>query len=363
MTSRALVPGALLCVTLLAGCTPTSPETTPTSHPTSTATTSATATATPVAEASAPTPRFALTCSDLGLPAAGTFTSAVTPRDPIALYAGAVGSLPRLTPIQAMGGLLCEVSNGVPHATVVGSAPGYAGVLLSILPRATDQWSRYAATYGIAGTRGFFCNDSTCTGDELVGEYWLSAAGDGVADSVALDSYLAAIATMIAALPASTPAWTPPATTIPLGSTCADIVSNAAVSAAAGVSVMALSGGGGWSAWAAARAELSAASCFWGVEGTEHGPGSLSSIPGGDWAARSYLLIATVPTAPVSISLVGLGAGDTASLRCSSTQCFLDLVAGGNWIQIAIDEGPDTPSGAENTARAIAEAVLAQLYS
>lgn len=361
MHSRALGSVLLVAVVFLSGCTPTTPEETPTGIPSGT--TPATPSPTPSAEASAPTPRFAITCSDLNLPAAGTFTAAITPQDPIALYAGAVGSLPRLTPIQAIGGLLCDISNGVPHASAAGSAPGYVGVLLSILPRAADQWARYAATYQIAGTRGFVCNDAACTGDELIGEYWLSAEGRGVANGAALDSYLVSIATLIAALPASAPAWTPPATTIRLGSTCADIIPDTDVSAATGVSVVALSGGGGWSAWAAARAEISAASCFWGVDGAEHGPGSLAAIPGGDWAARSYLLIATVPTAPASITLAGLAAGDSASLRCSPSECFLDLVAGGNWIEVTTYEGPDTPRGAETTARAIAEAILAQLYS
>ena len=352
----------LLATILLAGCTTPDPDATASPPSTEAPTVTPTPTATPAP--SGPTPRFDLSCADLVPPSSSAFVSAIEPRDPIATYAAATGSLPRLSSIQAIGGLVCEWSNGVAQASIVGAPSDYAGVLVSILPAATEQWARYATVYGITESRKFYCVDQIayCGDDQIVGEYWLTAEVHGVADNGAVDSALAAMGSLLSGLPASRPVRTPPTGTIPLSSDCTALVALTDVAAAFGLDeVVALRGHGGWSQYAGAEEDLSMPSCSWGAGGEERGPGGIAAVPGGASQGSAYLSVATSPTTATPLQLDELASGDSAWQRCSDSICYVDLIAGGNWIQFRVSA--DQISADLGTATsALAGAVLRTLY-
>lgn len=360
MRLRALAPVLLIATVLLTACT------SPTPAPSATVTSTPTPEPTVTALASEPLPRFDLACDDLVPPPATAFRAPVAPRDPIATYAGATGYLPRLSAIQAIGGLVCEWSNGQPQASVTGANPDYTGIVVSILPDASEQWARYASTYGITGSRDFRCaSTASCGGDELVGEYWLTAEADGVADEAAIDSALAAIASALGNLPASRPIAAPPTGTVPLGADCTSLVGLSEVSAATGLAddLQALYAHGGWSPYAAAEQELLVHHCFWSHWGQEVNIGGAAAIPGGAGLGLHYLEVATAPTTATPLDVDGLAAGDSAWQRCSGSTCFVDVIAGGNWVQFSLDEAAGFPSGMDAAKHAIASAILRTMYA
>ena len=80
----------------------------------------------------------------------GLFGTEVTAIDPIVSELGVGIAIPRRAAILAVGGSVCEWSNGVPMNEQYGVEPDYVGVTISVVPRAAAGWSEYATQYGHA---------------------------------------------------------------------------------------------------------------------------------------------------------------------------------------------------------------------
>jgi len=323
-------------------------------------------------------PRFDLDCAAIaGLTDVGALIDEpLVERDPIAVYASVGADLPRITFVEAMGGINCEWSNGVGHASSTNTPLTYRGVEVSILPDAEEQWARFVSIYGEGESR--YCNSPGsvhCGLDTLVNGYWISATLTGVvsgtvpvSDEVVAEAgaFFDSLATAVAGLGAPATAWTPPSSTIALPADCESFLSAAEVASLVGIGeeLYVMRGHGGWSIWAGARVESGADSCSW-VTADEYSVGSIDWLPAGAWAAEHTLPVTTAPEGPVAVTVDGLAVSDSAYLRCGS-YCTVDLVVGGNWVQIRGFGGSDylaNPMDARDTALTIATAVVSRLYS
>lgn len=335
----AIVVGAALL--LLSGCTPGTP--TPTASPTLEASASPTPAPTPTVEPiSAPEPRIDLTCAELGaaLPLAGSFVEPVTEVSRAETEYGAYPARPEEYIVRSVGGLVCEFSNGQPQSRVLGPSAPYVGVRFHILPEAGTQWDRYVSYYGIAGGRDAYCAaSSNCYLNALGGSTWVDGIVVGAVSDAAGAAVLdAALAAVTAAGSGAAP-WEPPTGTLPLPDDCTAYIDGPTLQAATGVST-ALDPypgfGGGWSLVAGAFAIDGSPQCFWAYEFADAGIGSLDVIRGGEWAwAEAREIVGSAP-----ITVAGLDEGDEAWLRCgpSDAWCVVDLVLGGNWLELHLWE-------------------------
>ena len=96
--------------------------------------------------------------------------------------------------------------------------------------------------------------------------------------------------------------------------------------------------GGGWDQAAAAYTEVSALPCSWVFGNGDLSVGTLRWLPGGGWAARQAAATPSVPQAAQPVALAGLVDQDAAFVRCAENDdgCWLDLVVGGNWVQLSV---------------------------
>lgn len=345
MTQRALVAATLfVLVGALTGCI-TQPQTTPSASPTATAAPSPTATP----EAGAPETRFDLDCDSLASTAAvaAFIGGPIEKQDPLANYSEQSPELPRLTYIEAMGGLVCDWSNGVStFSSSGGSGIPYIGTSIMILPEADTQFAKFETIYGPAS--GVQCSASgpTCGLDTLVNGYWLSVEMHGVIfDDPTSDlppalvlEFFNSVDSLISALGAPAPRWSPPEGTIALGADCELIIPVSDVQSA-----LALTNepsvhkpGGGWSMWAGATVESGGGRCSWSANDEETYYGGLSWLPGGAWAAEKLLPSTTNPSGVTPVAIPDLATSDKAFLRCADddSHCVVDLVIGGNWVQV-----------------------------
>lgn len=362
--SRAVVAGAALL--LLSGCTPGTP--TPTSSPTAEA--SATPAPTPTVEPiSAPEPRLGLTCDALeaALPLAATFSVPVSSVSRAATEFGAYPSMPEEYVVRSLGGLVCEFSNGEPQSVVRGNSTSYVGVRLLVLPDAVAGWERYVDLYDVVGTREVYCfsvgTGSSCTLNALAGTAWVDAEVVGaVTDTAATAVVDAMLAAVSAAGPGAEP-WSPPADTMALPAECSGFIDAAGVMAATGLAgPFEVRGrdGGGWSLRGAAITTDDSPKCMIAFEFADAGIGAISTLVGGEWAAAEAQAI--VGSTPLTVA--GLSADDEAWLRCgpSDAWCVVDLVIGGNWIEVHLwEDEAGAPLDRRTAIQSIAATVVANV--
>lgn len=364
LSRAAVVVGAALL--LLSGCTPGTP--TPTASPTVEA--SASPTPTPTVEPiSAPEPRIDLTCAELGaaLPLAASFIEPVTEVSRAATEYGAYPARPEEYIVRSVGGLVCEFSNGQTQSEVLGSAPAYVGVRIHVLPDPGAQWDRYVDYYSVPGTRDSYCvaesAGSTCYFNGLGGARWVDTVVVGATDDLAGMAVIEAAFSAIATAGTGAGVWAPPTDTLALPDACDAYVSAGQLQASTGLTTPLATyraGGGGWSLRGGAEVIDGSPSCFWAFEFADAGIGTLDVLRGGAWAwAEAQEIVGSAP-----ITVAGLDAGDGAWLRCgpSDAWCVVDLVLGGNWIELHLwEDDPGEPLDRRTAIQSIAATVVANV--
>jgi hypothetical protein len=304
-----------------------------------------------------PASRYGLECGTLLDPAlvSGLFATEVAPIDPILSESGVGIAIPRSSAILAVGGSVCEWSNGVPMNDQYGLEPDYSGLTISVVPRATAGWTEYATQHGMP-TDERQCDATWCWGSAAVGDAWVTAsafAGGGFAGDASDWSSLVdqALAAVEAAGPASPPTMAE-RMTWPTSEDCDAVMPLDAVrsiTATPGAQVMI--GAGGWSEWAEARLNADAWGCGWGIDDMNQAA-RVDWLHDGRWAYLRMLDAGT--SAPIEIA--GLADGDLASVRCDDrfgTSCSVDLAVGRDWYNVSAND--------EATAIALAETLLGRL--
>ncbi len=302
-----------------------------------------------------PASRYGLDCGTLVDPTlvSGLFTTDVAAVDPMLSESGVGIAIPRRSAILAVGGSVCEWSNGVPMNDQYGTEPDYMGVTISVVPRPAAGWSEYATQHGMPAEESE-CGDTWCWASSAVGDAWvtISAYGGG---QLAPSGWQSIVDATVAAVGAAGPAAAttiPERMTLPASEDCDAVIPVDQVRSITGTpDAQAMTGSGGWSEWAEARLHADAWGCGWGVD-------DLSRVARVDWLHQgrwAYLRMLQAGTS-TPIELAGLASGDLASIRCDDrfgTTCAVDLAVGRDWYNVTAND--------EATAIALAEAVLGRL--
>jgi hypothetical protein len=338
----------------LSACTPTiTPP--PTSGSTSTSIAAPTATPTPTAVAPVqPASRFSVGCDDL-FPAASLaplFSHSLTEQT------GAVNARQELDIqlsstfyIQDLGGLSCAWSDGtqIEHGGQV--------AYLSILPITPAVWKHFDETAPVSAgaTKYIFCSggdQNSCEYEGDINGNWVSILLQGIVPTPS--SNTAALPTAVhnlfvsafAKVAAAGPAPTPPVGSVHLPTDPNHIITAAQVKSALGV------GGkvgldcdgesdGPWTIGAQAQRDVTNHDgCFFTAGNTGGGYGFMYWLPGGQWAEQQAQAATPSETA---VTVPGLPAGDSAAeFKDFENDLTLDLVIGGNWVELQVD--PKDPS-------------------
>ena len=306
-----------------------------------------------------PASRYGLDCGTVVDPTlvSGLFTTAVAAVDPIVSESGVGIAIPRRSAILAVGGTVCEWSNGVAMNDQYGVEPDYVGVTIAVVPRAAAGWSEHATQHGMPAEESQ-CDGGWCWASSAVGDAWLTVSAYG-GDELAVDetgwqTLVDAAAAAVGATGPAAPPITPERMTRPGPEDCDAVIPVDQVRSITGTpDAQAMTGSGGWSEWAEARLHADAWGCGWGVD-------DLSQAARVDWLHQgrwAYLRMLHAGTS-TPIQLAGLPSGDVASVRCDDrfgTTCAVDLAVGRDWYNVTAND--------EATAIALAEALLARLTS
>ncbi|TYL54012.1 hypothetical protein [Agromyces mariniharenae] len=303
-----------------------------------------------------PASRYGLDCATLVDPSrvSNLFSTDVAAVDPILSESGVGIAIPRRAAILAVGGTVCEWSNGVAMNDQYGTEPDYVGVTISVVPRPVEGWSEVATQHGMPADERE-CGDTWCWASVPVGDAWVTvaaSAGDLVTDASGWSSLVDAVVASVAAAGPAAPPTIPERTAMPVSEDCEAIIPLDEVrTITATPDAQAMLGAGGWSEWAEARLIADAWGCGWGVD-------DLSRVARVDWLHEgrwAYLRMLQAGTS-TPIQLDGLAAGDAASVRCDDrygTTCAVDLAVGRDWYNVTAND--------ESTAMALAEALVARL--
>jgi len=371
------VAAAAVLVAALTGCTPAHG---PHPAPSGSASTPSALVTGIAADTSAPQPALDLDCTRLfALPAfnAAYGSGILHPVDVLVNEGGISATIPDADVLQTVGGISCYWSNGAPAVSAGGDGTDPVEVTLSVLPNAAAQWARYDAAYGAAG-EGVQCFAPNialnCWSEQLVGTNWVELYMLGVGGDSEAHALAAAIDTAVSSAGPGAAAWTPPSGTTTFGD-CTQLLTPAQVATDLGVTdttILFTTGAGGWSIQAAARENANAVGCLFQYADADNTVGQVTWLRGGAWA-HDAAIAASAPGwgTPAAAPIAGLAAGDSAKIRCTAADptaeeyapnCTVDLLLGGNWLQVVI--GPD-PGDVHITAdvRAAALAVAAHLVS
>jgi hypothetical protein len=365
------VAAAAVLVAALSGCTPAHPA----PHP---APGGSAGRPTPLVTAraddtSVPQPALDLDCARLfALPA---FTAAygsgtLHPVDVLTSQGRISADIPDADVLQTVGGISCDWSNGVPAPTSADvEATDPVEVTLSILPNAAAQWARFDPSQA-----GVQCSAPSaalnCWSNQLVGSDWIEVNMYGVGGDPEAHALSAAIAGAVSSARPGATAWAPPSGTTTFGD-CAQLLTPAQVAGDLGITdagIRFTTDDGGWSIREATRAEADAVGCQF--EYGDNVVGNVLWLRGGAWA-HDAALAASDPGwgAPTSTSIAGLASGDHAQIRCNAPDpaaeefapvCTVDLLLGGNWLQVVIAPYPGVLPETTDP-RTAALAVTAQL--
>jgi hypothetical protein len=364
----------------LAGCAPAT--STPTGGPTaSSSIPTATPTAAPAIDVTAPAAQISTPCS--GLLTAQQLANWQGPGTSLLESASVAGGdladpgvqIPISDYVRAAGGLDCLWSAGpFDHFTALGgTVPSYLEVTVQF--NAATEYNLNAADMGATNGRAGECDSddpgSICQLDDLVGSTWIeiysrhatgTANGNKGIEPVE-NAVLAAI--NAAGTPSGIPV--PQAGTTTLGTQCTDFVPAAAVQAAVGSAtpptastpkqVQTFGSALATPLWLPSQDALKNHPCIFS-SGTKT-QAKISWIPGGAWAWNENKT-QTLAEAPLqNLPLTGEGPNDSASLRCSAsgTSCSVDLVLGGNWIEVTVPAS-STATNRSDAVTKIAQAIV-----
>jgi hypothetical protein len=373
-----LVPVATAAVLIaaLTGCTPGSPP-----APSGSASTPAPLITGRAADTAVPQPALDLDCARLNaLPELAALyggPGTVHLIDTLTYQGGISVDIPDADVIQTTGGISCDWSNGAPPVSGDGDGTAPVELHLVILPNAATQWARYDATYGAAG-EGVHCITPdiaiNCSSEQLVGTTWVEMYMLGVGGEPEARALAGSVAHAVSTAGAGAAAWTAPLGTKTFGD-CSQLLTPAQVATDLGVtgaSVAFTTPAGGWSIQAAAKQTANAVGCLFQYTDEDNLVGEVTWLRGGSWAHDAFIA-ASDPGwgTPAPASIAGLAAGDSATVRCNAPDpaaeefapvCAVDLLLGGNWLQVVIspDPGDDRISA---TPRAAALAVAAHLVA
>lgn len=336
----------------------------------------------PALDTTAPAALLNIPCNSLATPAevAAFQGPATLITQPASLATGdladATNFLPVSDYIRGAGGIDCIWSRGpVDHydPTHVAVNPY---IEVSVEFNAAAAWALYVQENDIDGNQLVQCdgdvgNTSICQFDELVGtSTWIevfSRKSDGpkvYADGPNLIMQTAVAAVKAAGAPA---ALTPPQTGTPaLGGTCASFSSPGAVQTALGIGVplapVVLPSQPDYptiiATWYAAQNTMNDHPCAFESAGSRV-QAMLTWIPGGAWAWAENDSQPLADGTLQPLSLTGLKAHDTASIRCSAgnAACVVDLVLGGDWIEATVPS-TSTAANRQTAATALAQDIV-----
>lgn len=338
---------------LLGGCTalPTADSTVP-----PVATTSPSPTPTP--GAGAPASSFDTTCSDLVDPAelASAYSTAVAERDPAISQSGASLVIPEAYYVRAASGITCEWSNGEAYTASTGSNPSYVGIRVEAITDAASQWERSGGANSTCPEENLGCSITVYAAGT-----WIEVAAEGAVSNAAASSLALLIAGRLQET--GTGAVAPGSPSLP--DLCSGLLDAADVSDALGVVVSAYAGEGPWGlSYAAADRTGSGPWCSWyDAEDVPTAAVTLRAMPGGVWAWNELAAIASPE--PRAITVDGSAAGDGAWVRCPALEraagCVVDLIHGGDWIQISGDSVGSDDAQTRRALTTLAGNVLSRL--
>jgi len=363
------VAAAAVLIAALTGCTPAHG---PRPAPSGSASTPSALVTGIAADTSVPQPALDIDCARLfSAPTfAASFTAAVHPVDPLATQASGSPNIPDVDVLQAVGGISCEWSNGIPYIGFHGDGPYYVGAQLSILPNAATQWAEYDRTYGPAG-EGVQCNSTptglNCVSDQLVGSTWVELYMFGVTAEAPSRALAASIATAVSAAGPGAAAWTPPRGTTTFGD-CTQLLTPSQVATDLGVTgagILFTQPAGGYSIQTATQQIAHAEGCLLQYTDEDNTAGQITWLRGGAWAYDAALAAADPGAGAITPAPIpGLAAGDRAQVRCldpslnedGAGECTVDLELGGNWIQVIYSPNPGDLATADLRTGALAVA-------
>jgi hypothetical protein len=306
-----------------------------------------------------PASRYSVGCADLAPTTSMTplFSHVVKATDPGANWRRELyPQLPQTYFIAQQGGIDCLWDDGKDLATTGQAA------YLSVLPESTTRWNYFITSEGkaVGATSYTYCtpadasgDPSSCEYDALVDGSWLyidfenmvpkPSNNPGVLPTPVKNLVTAATAALVAAGPPAPPA-SPQAPDVVLPKPGA-ILTGAAVKAAIGTSgavTLDCSGvpDGPWSPGNEAELQTDASlGCAFGAGSTGGTYGFLYWLGGGEWAERQA--VAATPS-ETALSIPGLPAGDSAAeFKNDEREPVVDLLIGGNWIEISLSTGDD----------------------
>jgi hypothetical protein len=370
------VAAAAVLVAALTGCTPAGGH----HSPSGAASTPAAIVTGSAADSAVPQAALDLDCARVNalpaLAAAYGGAGVMHPIDPLVYQGNISADIPDADVFQTLGGISCNWSNGAP-AVSEGEHGAPIEVQLAILPNAVSQWARYDAMYGAAG-EGVQCNSTDvgldCVSEQLVGTNWVELSMFGVAGESQANDLAAAVSSTVSSAAPGAPAWAPPRGTTTFGN-CTQLLTPSQVATdlgLTGTTVQFTTAAGGWSIQAAARDNADAVGCLFQYADEDNIVGQVNWLRGGAWALDAAVAVSAVGWGtPTPAPIAGLAGGDRAQIRCTDPSvgdgeapmmCTVDLVLGGNWIQVVIEPSQYDPY-INVGARAAALAVAAHLVS
>ncbi|MFB6612255.1 hypothetical protein ACFCVO_18165 [Agromyces sp. NPDC056379] len=307
-----------------------------------------------------PAPRYDLSCETLvdGALVTDLFAGDVSPTDPIVTESGVGIGIPTHSSVLAVGGTVCEWSNGIAMDSMQAAWNSeYAGLMVSVVPRPLAGWSEAAAAYGQPADQNF-CNESSCIGTAVLGDAWVTVTAEG-GDSNALHAsawqpVVDAIMSSVAAAGPAAPPSSPEQTSMTTVEDCEGILpldSARSITGASDAVTWPKGPHGNWSSTDEARRTAGNAGCRWLIPETEAGVADVDWLRGGHWAFERMLLAGTSSR----VELVGNRPDDAAAIRCDDAldgSCAVDLRIDQDWLTVGASD--------RDTAIALAEAVLAQ---
>jgi hypothetical protein len=282
------------------------------------------------------------------------FSTAIAPVEPAETITDADHLIPYTFAVQQLGGLACETSNGAPQSAKVTLNPDYRGILLTLMPITSSQFS-VIPNYP-AGSQ--VCFDDTllfCQADSFAAEgWWLSITvtnADGIegehAGLVALDSVVTRALAAIATAPPSGATWDAPKGTLKLPVHCEEYLQPTTLADNLQLqdTLELLSPSGPMSVDSLSRQALRARGCVYVHTNTFFGEAYLYWLPGGEWAWQRQSGFESIISSGITpLAVPGLRPEDAAWERCDQEHyCVIDLLVGHNWIELVRD--PETKTG------------------
>ncbi len=285
--------------------------------------------------------------------------------------------IPAADYVRDAGGLVCLWSAGPVDDFGTGDAPEPSYLLITVQFNAGSQYALNAPGLGVVGgNRAGECDvddpGSICQNDDLVGSgTWVEILSrHAVGTGAGLNGIGTIEDSVLAALTAAgnpTGAAAPETGTTPLGSQCTDFADPAAIQAAVGSAVTASTPDQGQTGtdpetpiWFPSQDALKDHPCVFSTGSTVQA--KLSWLPGGAWAWAENRSQALADAPLQALHVTGLGANDSASIRCAAgdASCVVDLVLGGNWIESTVPATSTAPNK-RTAATAVAQAIVTKL--